>query len=342
MNTKFTLLPLALLLLNLSCINRDNDNNHHLAYVDFPETISVQSEVLELGEGSAFVFPSDIEVVEEDLFILDRELPDSYVKRYNRHTRELIGSYGRQGRSSEEFRLPEKMVADGNSLKIFDAVSPKFVQFDLQANSIKDVVNLNSRTIPMLGATLIKDSLIAFSDITSNKLLVIQDFNGQIVDSVMVEYKRDLKSTREDPYQLFDVKIAYDDASNTLVAASKLNEMICIYDLNTKGCRVVVGPIGVPQMGSEESMEDILGTHSGFLSVKIHENKIYALFSGESMDKYMSNSIYGAFNIYVFDMEGNPIQHLKLDQPTAGFAIYDDLLYLINVNSEHPISISKI
>lgn len=83
------------------------------------------------------------------------------------------------------------------------------------------------------------------------------------------------------------------------------------------------------------------GARNGFITASVSENYVYVLYSGKIFnhrsEESLSNAFFSEF-VYVFDWNGNPIKHYKLDQEVRSIAIDEEngTLYAASYSGGEP------
>lgn len=315
-----------------------NESKQYIHYESFPEEKSLKSDIINLTQDLFCAFPSQIELCDSVVLILDRESPNKAVHKLSYPNFNPISSLGEKGKGDKEYIYLTKMKIKGTELYLLDPVSSKFLIYDINRNDIypKRIEKFSSMSGSLLSATVIDDSIIASGDINSKKFLLFQSYAGKLLDSVLVKEKTQ-KEDRELPASnLYDLKLSYNN-KDLLVAVTKSGEMIYVYNTKTKEGNCIVGPQGFPDYDRTDNGHILLGKIEGFMDVKIYGNYIYSLFSGKSTIEAMTSNNIGGKYIYVFDQSGTPVIKYQLDKEILSFCIDTsrNILYGLDPNSEN-------
>ena len=315
-----------------------NESQQYIHYESFPQEKSLKGDIINLSQDLFCAFPSQIELYDSIVLILDRESPNRAVHKLSYPDFNWIGSLGEKGKGDKEYIYLTKMGIKETELYLLDPVSSKFLVYDMNVNDIypKRVEKFSSMSSSLLSATVIDDSIIVSSDINSKKFLLFQSYSGKLLDSVLVKEKTKKKDRELTAASLYDLKLSYNN-EDFLAAATKSGEVIYIYNTKTKEGNCIVGPNGFPDYGRTDDGHILLGKVEGFMDIKIYGDHIYSIFSGKSAIEAMISDSIGGKYIYVFDKLGTPVIKYKLDKEIFSFCVdvSRNILYGLDPNSEN-------
>lgn len=322
-----------------------NESQQYIHYESFPQEKALKGEIVDIPQDLFCTLPSQIELHDSMILILDRESPNRAVHKLSYPGFNRLGSLGEKGKRDQEYIYLTKMDIKGDELYLLDPVSSKFLVYDLNTNNIypKRVEKFIAASNPLLSATVIDDSLMVSGDINSKKFLLFQSFSGKLLDSVLIKEKTQKKVQEFKASSLYDLNLSYDHR-NLLAAATKSGEVIYIYNTITKKGNCIVDPNGFPDFGKTEDGHILLGKVEGFMDIKIYGDLIYAIFSGKSALEVIRLESIGGKYIFVFDKTGTPVIKYELDQEIFNFCVdvSRNILYGLNPNSEHIIVSYKL
>lgn len=139
----------------------------------------------------------------------------------------------------------------------------------------------------------------------------------------------------------------YNPENGILAFVTQLGEVIEIYNVKDNTHKVVYGPNGEPKFKKDSQGESIPTEEGimGFCDVVVTNQYIYAPFRGisfrEIKEAYKQGkpSEDGAYSIYVFDLQGNPIREYKLDKAINGIDVNETtgIITATCVKSDEPI-----
>lgn len=309
-------------------------------YESFPQEKSLSGDIINLPQDLICAFPSQIEIYDSTVLILDRESSNRAVHRLSYPDFNRVGSLGEKGRGDNEYIYLAKMELHGSELYLLDPVSSKFLIYDMDVEDVypKRVEKFRPISNTLLSATVIDDSVIASGDINSKKFLLFQSYAGELLDSVLIKEKTNKEDNELPASGLYDLKLSYDN-KDFLVAATKSGEVIYTYNTKTNEGNCIVGPNGFPDYGRTDDGYILLGKIEGFMDIKIYGDYIYSLFSGKStLEAMMSDNIGGKY-VYVFDKVGNPVIKYELDREIFSFCVDTSIgvLYGLDPNSENVV-----
>ena len=322
-----------------------NESQEYIHYEAFPLEKSLKGEIVNLPEDLFCAFPSQIELYDSVVLILDQEAPNRGVHKLSYPGFDRMGSLGEKGKGDREYIYLTRMDIRGDDLYLLDPVSSKFLVYDLNVNDIypKRVEKFNSVSSSLLSAMVIDDSIIVSGDIDSKKFLLFQSYSGKLLDSVLVKEKTEKEDRELTASSLYDLKLS-SDHKDFLAAATKSGEVIYIYNTKTKEGNCIVGPNGFPDYGITDDGHSRLGEIEGFMDIKIYGDYIYAIFSGRSAIEALRSDALGGKCIYVFDKTGTPVIKYELDREICSFCVdvSRKILYGLDPNRENFIVSYKL
>lgn len=142
----------------------------------------------------------------------------------------------------------------------------------------------------------------------------------------------------------------YNPNNGVLVMATLLGEIIEIYNLKDSTRTVLYGPAGEPKFKTGADGVGIPKGIMGFTDIKVTNQHIFVVFEGINIkDKLAAyqrreQSENGGRFIYVFDLQGNPVQKYTLDRAIYGIDVNEQTNTIIatEVESDDPIVEFKI
>ncbi|MCM1032108.1 MAG: TolB-like 6-bladed beta-propeller domain-containing protein [Oscillibacter sp.] len=315
-----------------------NESSKYIRYDSFPQEKFLKSEIVALPPNLFCAFPSQIELHDSVVVILDRESPNRGVHKLTYPGFNWISSLGEKGRGEWEYIYLTKMDIRENELYLLDPVGSKFLVYDLNMNDMypKRVDKFSPVSNSLLSATVVDDSVIVSGDINSKKFLLFQSFSGKLLDSIFVDEKTQKKNRELSAYSLYDLKLSCNH-KDFLAAATKSGEVIYIYNTKTKNGNCIVGPNGFPDYGRTDDGHILLGKVEGFMDIKIYGDYIYAIFSGKFAVEAMTSDDIGGKYVYVFDKTGKPVIKYELDKEIISFCVDESrkILFGLEPNSEN-------
>lgn len=317
------------------CSNQQRDYNY---YDSFPQHKALKGETIEVSKDLLCAFPSQIELCDSVVWILDRESPDKAVHKLSYPDFEWIGSIANKGKTNDEYIYITKMEKKKDELYLLDPVSSKFLVYDMHSSDEsrpKRVEKFIPTSNSLLSATVVGDSIIVSGDINSKKFLLFQTYSGKLIDSVFIDEKTNKEDKDLVAANLYDLKLHYNE-DNFLVAATKSGEVVYIYNIKDKEGVCIVGPHGFPDFGQSNNGYTLLGQIEGFMDIKMYGEYIYVIFSGKASEEAMTSNTIGGKYIYVYDKTGNPIISYQLDREIFSFCIDTTrmMLYGLDPNRE--------
>lgn len=173
------------------------------------------------------------------------------------------------------------------------------------------------------------------------------DKNGQPVQSIgkIPSETANEETSRPALAQAWRSFMDYNPDNGILVMATQLGETLEIYNLKDSTHKVLYGPEGEPNFKIGNNGSSIPIGIMGFSDIKITNKHIYAVFQGikfkEILKTYQQGKEPedGSKFIYVFDLQGNPVQKYTLDHAIYGIDINEETKIIVatEVKSDDPI-----
>ena len=331
-----------------------SQDSHFPRYSEFAESKRLSEQVINL-DTILFRYPFRVTVRDSIAVVMDLHNMDHYLHAFTYPTWKHIVSFGRRGEAPEEMlsaaniqfnTLDSLWALDPNKMEITRwKISPstRSAQRVEEIKLDKKLVrSLDFRT--MESGFLIPDYMGEHRFWEVNKNGEATKSNGAIPSEAV--HKATSRPALAQAWRSF---IDYNPDNGILAMATQLGEAIEIYNFHDNTHKVLYGPNGEPQFKSVKN-EGIPTGIMGFSDIKVTNERIYTVFQGVKFrDKLASyqrgeKPEDGGRYIYVFDLQGNPLQKYILDKPIYGIDINEKTKTIIAtcVKSDEPIIEFKI
>lgn len=294
---------------------------------------------------SVFVtYPKGIKVKDSLLFMLSNS-SKYFINVYSYPELKFVNYIGVVGKSHEELLSVSTFDIDDDYLYLIDISSKKLLKYHLknitQSNcKPTEIIILNDINTPTLSYAKTEFGFISISAMNERYLLI--DETGKNIKKFGLLPKNISDNVPEiDPLyipSLWDVTVDYDEKSKFTAVATKLGDVIEVYNHETDEYNVVIGEDGMPNIVSKGNQMSI-GKIDGYCDIKIADNQIYALFSGANRGKLIEqwrkgeNSPNGGANMMVYSLDGEQKKHYVLDRYITGFDIKNKQIIAIDPNN---------
>ena len=142
----------------------------------------------------------------------------------------------------------------------------------------------------------------------------------------------------------------YNPDNGILAMVTQLGETLEIYNLKDSTHLVLYGPNGEPEFKTARDGSGVPDGIMGFNDIKVTDKYIYAVFQGikfkDKLAAYQRGERLedGGRFIYVFDLQGNPVQKYTLDHAIYGIDVNEETNTIVatEVKSDDPIIEFKI
>lgn len=325
-------------------------NKQFPRYSDFPETKAISAQVIPL-DTILFRYPSRITIRDRVAVIMDFHNADHYLHAFTYPGWKHVVSFGKKGEAPEEMLSIENFQFNSlDSLWALDANKMEITRWkiSLSTGSAERVekIKLDKKLVRSLDFHTMKSGFL------------VPDYMGEHRFWEVDNIGRPSKSGGKIPSETIDSKtsypalaqawrsfIDYNPDNGILALATQLGETLEIYNLKKNTQKTVYGPGGEPVFLIAQDGTAVPAGILGFTDIKVTDKYIYTVFRGIKLkDKYAAydrgeHPEEGARNIYVFDLQGNPIRKYLLDHPIYGIDINEETNTVIatDVKSDDPI-----
>lgn len=313
----------------------------------------------EIFNDSFISAPVRLSLIDSILFAVDPiNKSDSLVRLFSTINRNYYGAYLIRGNGRNEVLSVDrinKSIKD-ETLWVFDLTANKWLGYNSQNifnNGLKEAdsiiyfneISLNNIHNPLwttdgiLAPELNKyeERFLIYTD--SNQVKRVKnnqlEFDNRLSDAVLSD--------------IFSRHICYNKKGKKVILASKYINMIEIFSENGEIEKTIICPNSNMEIkfDKERSMQNGAffkspETRRSFLKVVSSLDKIYALYSGKLKEN--SNNYSFSNIVYVFDLSGNPIEKIVLEDDTSDIEVdsNNNFLYAIKSNPEPVIIYYKL
>lgn len=337
-----------------SLVSCSGSSKHFPRYEDFPGEKALKAQVIHL-DTALFRYPFRIAVKDGIAIIMDLHNVDYFFHAFSYPEWKYMTSFGKRGEGPEEmlsadcFRFVSK-----DSIWTLDANKMRTTRWRIEqkVNNIISVetIDMDKRLVRALDFFPMESGFLV-SDYLGEYRHKWTDTHGKWIHSInQIPTEKDYNETsRPALAQAWRSFFDYNPAKKTLVMATQLGEVLEIYNLQNSSRTIKYGPNGEPVFQISQS-EGIPTGIMGFSDVVVTDNFIYTVFHGRTF-KEIANAMQegveledGGRYIYVFDLNGNPVQKYILDRAVYGIDVNEDTgtILATDVNSDEPILTFKI
>lgn len=297
-----------------------------------PEALNSQSLDSYENDSVFVTYPNGIKIKDSLLFMLSNS-SKHFINVYSYPELEFVTYIGVEGKSHEELLSVSTFDIDDDYLYLIDISSKKLLKYSLKNiaqkhNKPAEIITLKEINTPTLSYTKTEFGFISISP-TNDRYLQIDETGKKIKSfgSLPVNSSNDVPKI--DPLyipSLWNTSVDYDEKSKFIVVATKLGDVIEIYNHKTDKYNVIIGEDGMPNIVSKGNQISI-GKIDGYCDIKIADNQIYTLYSGANREKLVEkwrkgeSSPNGGANMRVYSLDGEQKRHYILDRCITGFDI---------------------
>lgn len=323
-------------------------------YSAFPEEKAIHAQVIEL-DTALFRYPFRVAVNGGTAIVMDLHNADYFFHTFTYPEWKHIVSFGKRGEGPEEMLSAETFQFDSpHSIYALDANKMEITRWEISLSTRSaqrvEEIKLDKRLVRSLDFRTMESGFFIPDYLGEHRFWQI-DGSGhplQSTGSIPSETATD-EVSRPALAQAWRSFIDYNPANGILALATQLGEVLEIYNLKDSTHNVLYGPNGEPQFKDVKG-ESIPTGIMGFSDIQVTDKHIYAVFQGVKFkDKIAAykrgeEPEDGGRYIYVFDLQGNPLQKYTLDKPIYGIDVNEETKTIIAtcVESDEPIMEFKL
>lgn len=318
------------------------------SYSSFPVEEKLKSRTVEL-DTAIFRYPFRISVKGDVAFLMDLHNLDHYYHAFTYPEFRYLASFGKRGEAPGEVLSGENVrCVTLDSIWTLDSDRGEIDRWSFSPDRSKielvEPIRLDREVVRALDFTQLSDSTFLIPCYTGEYRYNVVDRKGKIICRVGTIPNIEGKTPVSPPAlaQAWRSFVDYNPQNGILAMVTQLGEVLEIVNLkDTTKHFISIGPNGVPEYEAMET-EAIPTGIMGFSDVHVTDKYIYTVFHGrhfKDIDPSNPNRQDGGRYIYVFDLEGNPVQSFELDHYV--YAIYLDpirnKMIALDVNMDQPV-----
>jgi len=278
-----------------------------------------------LAEGGEFGLPSEISVVGDHLLLIDR-YRDEAVVVLDRHSGEVVRSFGRTGEGPGEFKSPWSALSDGRTVAVLDPGLNRITWLtpdgETPTFTVEGMTNISAQS-SVTGFALTSDRAFLVSGFMPTSRLARMDRKGTMVAAV-----GDAPATERLPpprqSEALQGTLRGTTDGSRFVLTSRFASHIEVVDASTMNETTIWGPERFqPHAGRYE-------TRFGYLDSAPMIDCFLALYSGRTRDEFPGRANYGS-TIHEFGWDGElrAVYELDSDVITIAWSEEDGRLYAV-------------
>lgn len=345
------------ILIGISCLIActSSPDSYFPRYSYFPKTKALSAQVINL-DTILFRYPSRVTVRDSIVVVMDLHNMDHYLHAFTYPEWKHVASFGRRGEAPEEMLSVANIQFDSlDSLWALDPNKTEITRWRIypSAGSAQrvEVIKLDKKLVRSLDFHTTESGFFIPDYMGEHRFWEVDGSgkpiksNGTIPSETVNE-----DTSRPALAQAWRSFMDYNPSNGILAMATQLGETVEIYNLKDNTHKVMYGPEGEPEFQTGKDGSGIPSGIMGFSDIKVTNKYIYAVFQGVKFkDKLAARERGeqpedGGRFIYVFDLQGNPVQKYTLDHAICGIDVNEKTNTIIatEVKSDNPIIEFKI
>ncbi|MCM1030123.1 MAG: TolB-like 6-bladed beta-propeller domain-containing protein [Oscillibacter sp.] len=298
--------------------------------------VKLNSEVLLEESDVLMKYPYKIKVQDSVMVLWDLHGANKFFHVYSYPELKYTVSFGNKGKGVEEFVNTGGFVVDKEKIFVFDSFKADLYIYSIDSllhgtTKPLQVVDYPSECIPALAFTKMEDNFVILSSDGKNRITIV-DTTGNILEK---KYNLPIDDVVYSPlYQTFltslwDSFLDYNPKNKVLSIATKLGDVLEIYNSESQTEKIVIGEGGKPDIVQRDGSLSI-GKIEGFSDIQVKDKNIYALYSG--LERAGESTPEGGKYIHVYNLQGDLEKIYELEQYINGFDVHEDenIVYAIS------------
>lgn len=323
---------------------------HSPRYTTFPEEKVIRAQIIPL-DTILLRYPFRVAVRDSIAVVMDLHNMDHYLHAFTYPEWKHITSFGKRGEAPGEMLSAENIQFNSSdSLWALDANKMEISRWRISPSTHSaervEEIKLDKKLVRSLDFRAMKSGFLIPDYLGEHRFWEV-DNNGKPTQSTGEIPSETINEETSRPAlaQAWRSFIDYNPDNGILALATQLGEVLEIYNLKNNTHKILYGPGGEPEFKTAQDGSGIPTGIMGFSDVKVTDRYIYAVFQGiRFKDKLASyqrgeKPEDGGRFIYVFDLEGNPVQKYTLDHAIYGIDINEETKTIVatEVESDDPI-----
>jgi hypothetical protein len=324
-------------------------------YSTFPNEEQIIAQVIPI-DTALFRYPSRVTVREGVAVVLDLHNLDHYLHAFTYPAWKHIASFGKRGEGPEEMLSAETFQFNSlDSIWSLDANKMEITRWSISVahGTVQRVeeVNLDKSLIRSLDFHATDSGFIVPDYMGTHRYWQLDDKGSALQSYGEIPIENKIKaSSRPALAQAWRSFIDYNPTNGVLAMATHLGEVIEVYNLKENKQTILYGPDGEPRFRTTSEGKALINGIKGFSDVKVTDNYIYAVFHGRKLKDIRAayergeKPKTGGKQIYVFDLQGNPVKKYTLDRYIYAIDVNEqtNTITATEVDSDNPIIEFKI
>lgn len=339
----------------IACTGSPNKTFPRYSDSNFTKTKALSAQVISL-DTILFRYPFRVTVRDSVAVVMDLHNLDHYLHAFTYPGWKHIASFGKRGEAPGEMLSAANIQFNSiDSLWALDPNKMEITRWKISPSTGSaervEEIKLDKKLVRSLDFRTMKSGFWV-SDYMGDHRFWEVDNNGKPIKS---NGKIPSETANEDTSrpalaQAWRSFMDYNPDNGILAMATQLGEAIEIYNLKDNTHTVLYGPAGEPEFQTAKDGSGVPSGIMGFSDIKVTKQYIYAVFHGiKFKDKLAARQRGeepedGGRFIYVFDLQGNPVQKYTLDHAIYGIDINEETNTIVatEVKSDDPIIEIKI
>ncbi len=345
------------ILIGISCLSActSSPDSHFSRYSDFSKTKALSAQVINL-DTILFRYPFRVTVRDSVAVVMDLHNIDHYLHAFTYPGWKHIASFGRRGEAPKEMLSAANIQF--NSLDSLWALDPNKMQItrwkispSTSSAELVEEIKLDKKLVRSLDFHTMESGFLIPDYLGEHRFWEV-DGSGKPIKSngTIPSETANEETSRPALAQAWRSFMDYNPDNGVLAMATQLGESLEIYNLKDSTHKVLYGPAGEPEFKTGKDGSGVPNGIMGFSDIKVTNKYIYAVFQGikfkDKLAAYQRGEQPedGGRFIYVFDLQGNPVQKYTLDRAIYGIDINEETNTIVatEVKSDDPIIEFKI
>lgn len=293
-----------------------------------PEVIKLTSEVLLKEPEVLMKYPYKIKVQDSLVFLWDLHGTNKFFHIYSYPDLKYIISFGTKGKGCNEFVNTGGFAIDKGKMFVFDSFKADLYIYSIDSllhglTTPSQVIAYPPECMPVLAFTKVEDKFAILSFDGKNRIIFVDSIGNVLERKYNYPIDREISLPLYVNFlaSLWDSFLDYNPRNKILSLATKLGDVVEIYNLGNQTKNIVIGKGGRPDI-VEKNGGFSIGRIDGFSDIQVKDKNIYALYSGSERTGEITPE--GGNYIYVYDLQGHLERIYELEQYINGFDIHEN------------------
>lgn len=333
---RITRLFFPLLTVFLSC-----SNEHHRPYTLFKKQVNLISDQVALN--FSVYNPEHFEMIDSVLFVVDYYATGrNLIRAYNIADNKPLTPFCRKGLESNEIVPPISISPDYKNKSL--VVEGKR-DYKLNTYTIGDIEKGHTLDLPFfklrrgMSLSVLKlDSLFVANGFFENKRIAIINNSGDIIKKTVDYPPISAGLNDEEHFLTYQGNMIKNSANDRIVLTSAFCDNITFLSYNKGNIRSLnyfqdqKANFKYYKAGGREVFKPVGANIRGFIDLKGSKKHVFALYSGDPMNKYPLDNNVAANQILVYNWDGIPQTILNTDKDISYFVVDQNENFLIGIS----------